>query len=92
MSSPSNNAFVPLTAAAPSNKSNGEARLTVLTQTNAQPFRPLGQTPAPVSAPSHGSACEPRVTVQRDGDRVTSIQVHCSCGEVIELGCIYGSA
>jgi hypothetical protein len=91
MSSP-HSTFVPLTAAAPSEKTNGEARLTVLTQaSHVQPFRPLGQPSAPAPAQSEKTSCEPRVTVQRDGDRVTSIQVHCSCGEVIELGCVYGA-
>jgi hypothetical protein len=29
------------------------------------------------------------VTLDRDGIRVTAIHVHCSCGQVIELSCIY---
>jgi len=33
--------------------------------------------------------CEPRVTLQRDGGRVSSIRVQCSCGQVIELACVY---
>lgn len=33
--------------------------------------------------------CEPKVTVERVGDRVTRIQVQCSCGEVIDLSCVY---
>lgn len=33
--------------------------------------------------------CEPRVTVERTGDKVTRIQVHCNCGQVIELSCVY---
>ena len=31
----------------------------------------------------------PVVTLRRDGDRVTRIQVRCSCGEVVELDCVY---
>lgn len=90
--SSNNSTFVPLTAAVPSSKASAETRLTVLTEANhVQPFRPLGQaSSAGPTQHAEGSACEPRVTVQRDGDRVTGIQVHCSCGEVIELACVYG--
>lgn len=31
----------------------------------------------------------PKVTVQRDGERVTQIQVRCTCGQVIDLACEY---
>src|SRR5437868_10598916 len=31
----------------------------------------------------------PVVTLKREADRVTRIQVRCSCGEVIELDCVY---
>ena len=32
---------------------------------------------------------EPRVTVQRDGDRVTHLRIQCSCGQVLDLACVY---
>lgn len=32
---------------------------------------------------------EPRVTVQRDGDRVTHLRVQCTCGQIMDLACIY---
>src|SRR6185436_11823822 len=31
----------------------------------------------------------PVVTLKRQDDKVTRIQVRCSCGEVIELDCVY---
>ena len=34
---------------------------------------------------------EPRVTLQRDGERVSSIRIQCSCGQVIELACVYSN-
>ena len=35
-------------------------------------------------------ACaKPVVTLQRNGDIVTSIKVQCGCGQVIELNCVY---
>jgi hypothetical protein len=65
-------------------------KVTVLPQaSNVQPFRALGQASAPAMPNTHGNSCEPKVLIQRDGDRVSSIQVHCSCGEVIELACVY---
>ncbi len=84
-------AFVPLTPAARPSKPGADSKVTVVAQAaNLQPFRPLGQpAPAATVPAAHAASCEPRVTVQRDGDRVTSIQVQCSCGQVIELACVY---
>lgn len=31
------------------------------------------------------------VSVQKDGDRVASIRVECTCGQVIEISCSYGA-
>jgi hypothetical protein len=33
---------------------------------------------------------EPRVLLQRDGERITNIRVQCSCGQVMDLACDYG--
>lgn len=32
---------------------------------------------------------EPRVSVQREGDRVTHLRIQCSCGQVLDLACVY---
>ncbi len=32
---------------------------------------------------------EPRVTVQRDGDRVTHLRIQCTCGQIMDLACVY---
>jgi hypothetical protein len=45
--------------------------------------------PAPAPAPQQPAICEPKVSVQRDGNRVTGIQILCSCGQVIDLACVY---
>jgi hypothetical protein len=34
--------------------------------------------------------CEPRVMLQRDGERITNIRIQCSCGQVMDLACDYG--
>jgi hypothetical protein len=31
----------------------------------------------------------PKVTLQRQGDVVSAIRIQCSCGQVIELNCLY---
>jgi hypothetical protein len=81
--------FVPLTTAVPSANSRQGFNVTVLAREQAgQPFRALAESLKPASA-AHTSNCEPRVTVQRDGDRVSAIQIHCACGQVIELACVY---
>jgi hypothetical protein len=45
------------------------------------PFSPLAEKPVP--------AREPKITLQRDGETVTGIQVQCACGQVIDLSCAY---
>jgi hypothetical protein len=42
-------------------------------------------TTAPTPAPQR----EPRIEIQRSGDRITRIQVHCRCGDVIDIDCDY---
>lgn len=32
---------------------------------------------------------EPRVTLQRDGDRVTHLRIQCPCGQIMDLACVY---
>ena len=57
-----------------------------------RPFQSLGKTPGgPGEAmpPDGKKFCEPRISVQREGDRVTSIRVQCTCGEVMDLACLY---
>jgi hypothetical protein len=67
------------------------------TRTGAAEFSPLvaadtapparASRPEPSSNPAHERL--PVVTLKRDGDRVTRIQVRCSCGETVELDCAY---
>jgi hypothetical protein len=84
--------FVPLTPAALPQNERADYRVTVMAQAaNVQPFRPLGQAGA-VHSSMLGSNHEPRVTVQHEGDRVSSIQIQCTCGQIIELACVYEPA
>ncbi|HVY68684.1 MAG TPA: hypothetical protein VHH73_02080 [Verrucomicrobiae bacterium] len=49
-------------------------------------FHSPSESANPASTP-----CEarPKLTVHRDGDRVTCIQIRCACGQTIELDCVY---
>jgi hypothetical protein len=82
-----NEPFLPLTPTAASGQNRTDFRVSIVSHAeNLRPFQPLGQTGARTGA---AGLCEPRVTLQRDGDRVASIRIHCGCGQVIELACVY---
>jgi hypothetical protein len=90
MTPPRTESFVPLTDA-PVSDERREFCVTVIPQSEqSQTFQSLEQL-APVSASpmNNKKNCEPRVSTQRDGDRVTGIRVYCSCGQVIDVACLY---
>jgi hypothetical protein len=84
--------FVPLTAATPAGE-NHEFRVTVIPQNgSAQPFQTLKQIAsgaAEGSSPNWKKNCEPRLSMQRDGGRITNIRIQCSCGQMMDLACVY---
>ncbi len=51
------------------------------------PVPPPPPPPTVCSTPHPRS--EPEVSLVRDGERITRIQVKCACGEVIDLQCVY---
>ncbi|MGD1085786.1 MAG: hypothetical protein ABSA47_13700 [Verrucomicrobiota bacterium] len=69
------NAFTPLEFRAGASTSAGKA--------------PLGPVGSPAPSPALHDCANPKVTLQRQGDTVTSIRVECPCGQVIELKCVY---
>ena len=86
----STNTFVPL--AAPSAVATSP---TGVTQTkapgeasSAKVFRPLHDAVAASPSAAHIPG-EPKITFERDGDRVTRIRIQCSCGHTLELDCAY---
>lgn len=84
--------FVPLTSK-PTTDESREFRVTVIPQSSpAHNFQPLEQA-AFHSTESNGlngkKHGEPRLTMQRDGDRITNIRIQCGCGQVMELACVY---
>lgn len=85
--------FVPLTAAVTRPGESLEHRVNIVTQPgHTQSFKPLtAEAPAPTgdTALHNKKTCDPRVSIQREGDQVTGIRIHCGCGQVIDLACIY---
>jgi len=86
MTPPQTDEFVPLVAAA-SSITGEEFQITVIPQKGqAQPFQSLEKKPP---AAVFKKSCEPQLAVQRDGGRITSIRIECSCGQTIDLACVY---
>jgi hypothetical protein len=85
------NTFVPLAAATKSATGQG------FTALEFKPPQAVGAKESSANPASKAPAatralqdCEqPKVTMQREGDKVTSIRIECSCGQVIDLSCIY---
>jgi hypothetical protein len=47
-------------------------------------------TAAPAGPPPPAQNCPPpKVTLQKQGEVVSGIRIQCSCGQVIELSCVY---
>jgi hypothetical protein len=88
-------AFVSLVPALPQSAGEpGEFRATVISQPGqTQSFQPTTAAISAVAASAaHAPACEPKISLQREGNRVTGIHIQCSCGQVIELACQYDAA
>jgi hypothetical protein len=81
-----NEPFVPLSNAAISGRNQSDLHVTIVNHDEShRSFQPLGRA----GKSSSGGQCEPRVTLQRDGNHVSAIRIQCSCGQVIELVCDY---
>lgn len=84
--------FVPLTAS-PALPGQRDFSVTVISSEekalgkNFQSLEPL--RPAAPVALEEKKICEPRVSVQRDGGRVTHLRIQCTCGQVMDLACLY---
>lgn len=87
-------AFVPLVAGAQAlGKPTGPARLKPVSPPpsafEVSNTSNLKAAPSPSSAGSPPAACEPKITLERQGETVTHIRIQCSCGQVTELKCEY---
>ena len=97
MNSQPTQSFVPLTAA-PVPPEKREFRVAVIAgngSDGAQKKAAFQSLAVPQPAAFHGAEkkpCEPRVTVQRDGGRVTHLRIQCTCGQIMDLACVYDEA
>ncbi len=62
-----------------------------------QPFQryqppPLEQLEEPSSQETKAACLQPRVMLQRDGDRVKQIDIVCPCGNTIQVECDYDAS
>jgi predicted Zn-dependent protease len=84
--------FVPLTTVANAAEKR-EFRVTVIPQADpGHNFQTLGQVASAAAENNTAAAkknCEPRLLVQRDGERIVNIRIQCSCGQTMELACVY---
>ena len=51
-------------------------------------FRTITNSGAPAQ-PAAAAAGEPKITLEREGNRIVRIRIQCCCGHVIELACNY---
>ena len=85
--------FIPLTNLPVSGEPR-EFRVTVIPKSEQTRLVQSMEAPAPPPsgpAPAGGKPGEPRVTLQCDGDRVTNIRIQCTCGQIMDLACVYES-
>lgn len=84
--------FVPLSQNRSTRSGDADFRVRVLPTTPSMPaFVPAQTPPREVPVPQHApcAGSEPKVTLEKDGDRVTAIRIECGCGQVIQLACTY---
>ena len=83
-----NKNFVPLNAFEPASTAagGGAAQKGGPNSKSTESFRPITQAGlASLDKPT--TAREPKVTLVKNGERVTSIKIQCVCGHTIELAC-----
>ena len=83
--------FVPLTASKSPSDDKAEYRARVVSEPGETKFfKPLTTEPSSTEPEVHvKKTCDPRISIQREGDQVSSIRIHCGCGQIIDLACIY---
>jgi hypothetical protein len=86
---PQTDQFVPLIAAMPSAEKR-EFQINIIPQgQQTQAFQSMESS---AQAGRTSKNCEPTLSVQRDNGRISRIQIQCSCGQTIDLECLYQEA
>jgi hypothetical protein len=84
--------FAPLTPPQTAARGADSFRLKILSGSGGEiPFTPVTSLVKAVIRSASSDPAQPVVSVQREGDRVTSIRIQCTCGQLIELACDYGA-
>src|SRR6266481_1135931 len=88
--------FIPLLASSKPAPTTFRPNAGVETSVLPQPaFSPIGLSTSTKNSQQPCLPCSvignsaPAVSLQRDGDRITQIQIRCACGESIVLDCNY---
>ena len=82
--------FVPLVTATVSNGDTAMLQLKILPQGQAESKAAFESLAAGGRMEQIPKTCgRPSVTLQRQGEVVSSIRIECGCGQVIELACAY---
>ena len=55
----------------------------------ASPFSPVPGSAAHLHGAAAAGAPQPKISVRREGDKITGIRIECVCGHVIDLACSY---
>ena len=77
--------FVPFSLKALPVRSGAKSEPVITGAKDAKAFQPFADDVHLGSATS--GACEPHITLEKDGDRITRIRVQCPCGSIIDLAC-----
>jgi hypothetical protein len=84
-----NQSFLPLSLSAHGAPPAGASQTKLAAEPQgARPFRPLA-TAAAGAQPAPACGGEPKLSLEREGGRITRIKIQCCCGHVIELACGY---
>lgn len=91
--------FIPLASPVPEpGAKSGKLRLKILPQAEAAPVDAAAAKTAATPTCDHAlqpvsltlpPSTTPQITLQRDGDRISRIVIQCSCGQTIDLACVY---
>jgi hypothetical protein len=84
-----NQGFLPLSLSAQTASPAGASQTNLVAEPQAaRRFRPLA-TAAAAAQPAPAGGGEPKLSLEREGGRITRIKIQCCCGRVIEVACGY---
>jgi hypothetical protein len=83
------NTFVPLAPVANPAEGNGFTALEFKAGTRGAANTPPACNGSTSTTRALRDCADAKITLQRQGEVVTSIRIECTCGQVIELKCVY---